>query len=734
MATVYGSYVATDDWRARLDYTVSSTDTSVTFKLTGYIDTWYGWSSAGKANCTLTCGSSTASGSVTGFSTNSTKQVVSKSFTVSKTSSSQSVALKAKVTVSGISIYSGMSSTASTTYTVPAITYSTPNAPSSCSATRNSDSKATVTWTNGSTSTTRPRTRTYVERSTDGGSYTQLGYVGSSTTSYTDSSISANHRYAYRVRAYGNGGYSSYATSGYIYTTPAAPSSVTLQRDGDGTVVKVSADVSSSPYATSWDIQYSLNGGEWSDSKSVDGFPANLDPGGGSVVVRVRSVRSSLTSGWTESAAITTICAPNAPSVTVGTGASVQVAGVPLPVTWVPNHPDGTEQAQAQVEYTIGSGSATTATVSGTTTTYSLPSSAYLNPTTVVVRVRTRGSYEDWGEWSSYVTVSLYDEPTASFTEPAADDTVIMALPLEVAWDASDDTGISSQTLSLISDEGATLWSATLSGSARSYSVTDEQYGFENLTGYLLRLTVRAGSTLTATAERTFSTDWLEPVAPAVEVDAAEGLALDITVAQGEPDPDDEHAEERPDAVSFSVVRVTSDGSWTVATGLTEGQTVRDPLPPLNIDFTYVVTAAAATGVTSRTEVTAYIDSGGEEAFNFGSGASVSLLLGYNASGSQRTSHGGSTYAFATGGDSLPLYYPTGELEGTVSRSYATADLDLYRRVRELAREWPECWFRDYDGFRHMGACEFSTSIVQGSRVAREIDVSITECEFEEAW
>lgn len=734
MATVYGSWVATDDWRARLDYTVSSTDTSVTFKLTGYINTIYGYTSSGKANCTLTCGSSTASGSVTGFSTNSTKQVVSKSFTVSKTSSSQSVALKAKVTVSGVSVYSGSSSTASTTYTVPAITYSTPNAPSSCSATRNSDSKATVTWTNGSTSTTRPRTRTYVERSTDGGSYTQLGYVGSSTTSYTDSSISANHRYAYRVRAYGNGGYSSYATSGYIYTTPAAPSSVTLQRSGDGTAVQVSAEVSNATYATSWDVQYSLNGGEWEDAGSVTSFPKTINPGGGSVVVRVRSVRSTLASGWTESAAITTICAPNAPSVTVGTGASVQVAGVPLAVTWVPNHTDGTAQTQAQVEYTVGSGSATTATVSGATTTYSLPSSAYLDPTTVTVRVRTHGSYDDWGEWSSYVTVSLYDEPTAAFTEPATDDTVIMALPLEVAWDASDDTGISSQTLSLVSDEGDTLWSATLSGSARSYSVTDEQYGFENLTGYLLRLTVRAGSTLTATAERTFSTDWLEPVAPAVEVDAAEGLALDVTVAQGEPDEDDEHASERPEAVSFTVSRVTSDGSWTVATGLTEGQTVRDPLPPLNVDFTYVVTAAAATGVTSRTEVTAYIDSGGEEAFNFGSGASVSLLLGYNASGSQRTSHGGSTYAFATGGDSLPLYYPTGELEGTVSRSYATADLELYRRVRELAREWPECWFRDYDGFRHMGACEFSTSIVQGSRVAREIDVSITECEFEEAW
>lgn len=713
----------------------AETDTTYTLRVRAYwCSVAWGYS---VTNCsgTATNGSSTASATFTASSgTGQTveKLVATKSATYTKSSSSQSITCKAKCVLSGG--YHDGTSTATVTHTIPAITYSTPNAPSSCSATRSSDSKATVTWTNGSTSTTRPRTRTYVERSTDGGSYTQLGYVGSSTTSYTDSSISANHRYAYRVRAYGNGGYSSYATSGYIYTTPAAPSSVTLQRSGDGTAVQVSAEVSNATYATSWDVQYSLNGGEWEDVGSVTSFPKTINPGGGSVVVRVRSVRSSLTSAWTESAAITTICAPNAPSVTVGTGASVQVAGVPLSVTWVPNHPDGTEQTQAQVEYTIGSGSATTATVTGATTSYSLPSSAYLNPTTVMVRVRTHGSYEDWGEWSSYVTVSLYDEPTASFTEPAADDTVIMALPLEVAWDASDATGISSQTLSLISDEGATLWSATLSGSARSYSITDEQYGFENLNGYLLRLTVRAGSTLTATAERAFSTDWLEPVAPAVEVDAAEGLALDVTVAQGEPDEDDEHASERPDAVSFTVTRVTSDGSWTVATGLTEGQTVRDPLPPLNIDFTYVVTAAAATGVTSRTEVTAYIDSGGEEAFNFGSGASVTLLLGYNASGSQRTSHGGSTYAFATGGDSLPLYYPTGELEGTVSRSYATADLDLYRRVRELAREWPECWFRDYDGFRHMGACEFSTSIVQGSRVAREIDVSITECEFEEAW
>ena len=189
-----------------------------------------------------------------------------------------------------------------------------------------------------------------------------------------------------------------------------------------------------------------------------------------------------------------------------------------------------------------------------------------------------------------------------------------------------------------------------------------------------------------------------------------------------------------PETESFTVQRALPDGSrHTIATGLTEGQQALDRLPPLNVDYTYLVTAYAETGVSSTQELPAHVDSGGMEAFNFGQGASIALLMGYNASGSESADHGGTLYDFATGDGSLPLFYPTGALAGSASRSYAVTSREHANRVRALSREYPETWFRDFDGNRMLCRASFSISLVQGSRDVRTIDVAMDECEFEEA-
>ena len=718
-------------WYAIVNATLSSeTSTSATYKCTlGYYTRYAISVNANGALSGMTSGSWSGSVSATSQS-GTTVTVLTKSVTISKTSSSQSKTLSGYIQITGG--FGNGTSSASVTVTIPAITYSAPNAPSSCSASRNSDSKATVTWTNGSTSTTQPRSRTYVYRMTDDGSYSQLGYVGSSTATYTDSSISSNHRYCYRVRAYGSGGYSSYATSGYIYTTPAAPSSVSISRTEGGTSVKVEADVSNATYATSWTVQYSLNGGSWTGDTSVTSFPVTINPGeGGEVQVRVCSVRSSLTSGYTTSETITTICAPNAPAVTLGTGASAQVAGDEVAVTWVPNHIDGTSQTKAQVEYIVDSGSAVTVDISDSTTTFSLPESVWGSPCSIQVRVRTYGEYEDWGEWSSYVSATLYDLPTASITSPNSDDYSLEELPLEIAWDASDTTGISSQVLSIRDEGGSTVWSTELSGGERSYSLTNSDYQIQNFNQYTINLTVYAGSSLSTTTERIFAVDWLEPVVPRAEYGTMhDTFSTEITVYNGE----NEEGEDLPDAVSFSVYRVYDGETWTIGTDLADGDAVQDPLPPLNVDFEYLVVGTSESGTTSTLTIGMTVDSEGMEALNFGQGATEVLLLGLNASGSVGVDHSGTLYSFATGSDSLPVYYPTGELDGSVSRSYSTVDMDTFRQALSLGRAYSECWLRDFDGGRHFGQVSISGSLEKGYKSARGVDVDISECVFEEAW
>lgn len=1191
MATGYGNFVSGSGygWRVQVVVNVASESaTQITFNVYGQFYNEHRILSF--ANGSVSGGGQSRSwdGSTRNLNSGNpgTTDFASYSVTLNKGSSDRTETFSARFQVTGG--YGNGTSNASVGVTVPAITYSAPNAPSNCSASRNSDTQATVTWSNGSTATTQPRTAVLVERQTDSGSWVHVASLSASATNYTDNDISSDHRYAYRVRSQGNGGTSGYSTSGYIYTTPAAPSSVTAAKESTSSVTLSAEGLPA--WAEGYEIERTADGGgSWDSAGTAGTFPwTDASAPAGTIRYRVRSYRGDLYSAYVESNSITTITPPLAP--TVQALPSVVATGSALTVQWTPNHPDGSAQEQAQIEYTVGSGPAQTATVQGSATSYRLPASATSSAGTVSVRVRTHGLDDEWGAWSAAQTVRVAVPPSASITVPPIDGARVGSLPLTVEWDASDATGISSQSIALLDSAGRTLYSASLGASERELVLDESTYLLDNATSYMLRLTVRGGSSLTTTVARSFSTSFAEPARPdaglsvdpsdlsaavtvyagspssetgeVIEVPATPGtlvpgftvfgntrqnlwqnpsgkkagitvtsnedgsftlsgtasdqsvvqktsyvlapgksyrLSIDskitddtpsgnsytevdvvfynssdtwltsarigygsvlsatfsvpadaaysrfrITVKPGDsvsgtyrvmlnegseaepwcppglngveelsivtagknlvekivygypstvtdkftidnnsvsvifsavagteyvfsasetPDrkiygyvdtanvasgtkylgyneavlsdgkikltpnesgivylyvssskndaiastaqvelgstatayepptvtttpvdldghtlnslPDgtrdelridgtgaatlvqrvgvataptdsgswrwQQHltrayfslpanstngsvwdqsdlircdklpvAESNSDATytliiaqaayaknpaitsaataatvaggatflyplatpkeidlpgiampsfpaadtqvfcasnvpcdvrvdypateSFTVQRALPDGSrYTVATGLTEGQQALDRLPPLNVDYTYLVTAYAETGVSSTQELPAHVDSGGMEAFNFGRGASIALLMGYNASGSESSDHGGTLYDFATGDGSLPLFYPTGALTGSASRSYAVTSREHANRVRALSREYPEAWFRDFDGNRMLCKASFSISLVQGSRDVRTIDVTMDECEFEEA-
>lgn len=461
-------------------------------------------------------------------SSGKTVTVLTKTVTASKRASSRPLKFSGYIQNTGG--FGNGKSSATLSVTVPAIDYSTPNAPSGCAASRASDSQAKVTWSNGSTSTTRPRSSTKVERQTDSGSWTQIASVGASTANYTDNGISANHRYRYRVRAYGSGGYSSYSTSGYIYTTPAAPSSVDLVKTSD-TQVQVSIQ-GAAPWAESYKLQRSVDSGAWADVASVTSWPYVDTPGGGMVKYRVAAVKGSLQSAWTESAEIATITPPLAPSVALSPADAVLPVGTAVTVTWTPDHPDGSAQSSAQVEYTVA-GSASTATVTGESTTYALPATALDAPATVSVRVRTKGLDPDWGAWSSPAQLTLAYPPSVSIAAPGIDGATVSELPLVARWTVDDSTGVAEQQLRLYED-GALVHTAQLSTDARSYEFGDATYRLDNKTDYSIELSVRGGSTLSATETRDFSTDFAQPEAPEGLLSVDHGnLSVSIEVQAG---------------------------------------------------------------------------------------------------------------------------------------------------------------------------------------------------------
>ncbi len=101
------------------------------------------------------------------------------------------------------------------TYTPPPA----PDAPTGASAVNVSGTENTVTWTDVAST----ETGYFVERSVNGGAYTQIATTSANATSYSDTGASADNTYRYAVRAFNGGGNSAYSTTDYVVTATVAP-------------------------------------------------------------------------------------------------------------------------------------------------------------------------------------------------------------------------------------------------------------------------------------------------------------------------------------------------------------------------------------------------------------------------------------------------------------------------------------------------------------------------------
>lgn len=632
----------------------------------------------------------------------------------------------------GVAYAAGATYTANAAVTLYAVwerSYTVPNAVTNLAFVRNSDSQLSATWTNNS-AVPREYTAIYVEVQTDGGQWVQVAKLGATATNYTWNGATANHQYRVRVRPYNPAGYGAYATSGYVYTTPAAPSSVAVAVPSAGTVeVTVTAGA---PWATSHVVQVTADGGEtWSAKGTVAGAGgtyADTNPPTGTCQYRARAVIGTLHSDWAYSEEIVTLCPPLAPTITQRPAAAI-ATGSAVTLGWLPNHPDRTEQTQAQVEVTAG-GSTTTIAITGDTTSVDLSSYAE-TAQSVSVRVRTYGLYAEWGAWSDVVAFTAYVPPSAAITAPSTDEAVERQLPVTIAWSAVDATGISSQVLRLFDGDGRQLRSWQLDGSVRSFDLDRASYFLTNGASYSITLVVSAGSTLQATATRAFSIDYLGPAEPTADVVWDEdALSCAVTVAEGIED----GAGTLPHPTSFYVVRVLPDGTeWLVADGLSSSQQAIDPLPPLGVEFAYRVVAVAESGVETAAEFAAIYDTNAW-AFGFGQGVAETVLLLADPSASESWEHGGETYHFADGsGDGLPLWYGTDVLEVSHSWSFAIPPkwADVADHAASLFRRFSTCWVRDPFGNRWRVFAKASMTVKPGPRWS--VSVNADELRWTEA-
>ena len=194
MASATGNTV--QHWRAKVNAYISATaDTQVTIVCEAY------WCSIGWGYDVAARGEAIANGSSSGMqvfnassSTGQTREikVATKTITVTRGDVDRNITCTANVQVTGG--YHNGTSAANVNLTIPAIAYQTPSAPSNVSASRNSDTQASVSWNNNPSGILKKYAGVFVERQVDNGSFAQVAALDGAASNYVDNGIEAHHR------------------------------------------------------------------------------------------------------------------------------------------------------------------------------------------------------------------------------------------------------------------------------------------------------------------------------------------------------------------------------------------------------------------------------------------------------------------------------------------------------------------------------------------------------------
>lgn len=573
--------------------------------------------------------------------------------------------------------------------TVPALP--TPSAPTGCRHTRDGDNQNTVSWANTGSN---PRSTNRVERSVDGGGYSQVASVSGSATSYVDAATQPDHSYSYRVRAaYTANGYTMY--SGYAsastptWNSPAAPTELAASRNEDNSVTVTFRNQSLA--ATGIEYQRSNDAADWSEAVAVEGagIEAFTDtPGGGTWHFRARNTRGGLASAWSApSNAVVTIIAPAAPTlVSPLNGSVVNKAVTPTRLAWSHNPIDGSTQTAAQIRLSTDGGATwgTPIQVAGAAGSYDHPTDWAVNAQ-VLWQVRTKGAHEDYGAWSSSASFTVRQVPQVSITSPENDDVVITSMPIVVTWSYSDQSGTQlSAVLRLLDANGRQLWHRSISGPEARCDIYAADILPDNKAGFTLQLSVASTSTLTAQTARGFTTDYLEPALPIGMADVDKSKASVSLLALAGEDP------EAPETVAMGIIRRHADGRQVVlADHVPSGTSCNDPYCPIEQDVTYVFVAYTETGSLSRLEVPVRIAGKMSCWINYGDSVCTVWL---DSSYGRETEH--DRELFETAGSEWPMafYGDTRQMSGSIS-GLATRSSEGLAAGHGLPAE-----VRDFDG------------------------------------
>ncbi len=285
-----------------------------------------------------------------------------------------------------------------------AVTGVTPTTPSSLAAVAVSSSRIDLTWTDRSNNETGFK----IERKEAGGSYSQIATVAANTTTYSNTGLSADKTYYYRVRAYNSAGNSAYSNEVSVTTSvPAAPSNLSATTLSNTEIYLYWDDNSNNE--TGFKIERKKAGGSYSQIDTVEANVTTYTDSGLSTnttyYYRVRAYNSIGNSTYcTEVSAATTFL--GSPSNLV----AETVSSSQINLFWTDNA--GNETGFRIERRTSGGSYTQIATVGANVTTYS--NTGLQNNTTYYYRVRAYNSTADsaYSNESSATTGAVPSAPS----------------------------------------------------------------------------------------------------------------------------------------------------------------------------------------------------------------------------------------------------------------------------------------------------------------------------------
>ena len=531
-------------------------------------------------------------------------------------------------------------------YTTTDWIYTNPPGVENVAHVRNSNYSATVSWDRDINLVDRLLITGYdIERSDSGAVWTKVGRKNADknaalTESYTDTTTTINNYYSYRVKPVNSRGVSpiAYDDTGTAatYNTPAAPTSIKAVYDSPGDLVLTL--VNPEKTALSLVIERSLDGGStWTQIDELDEstdpvttYTDDTSPTGTAIQYRARNVNTDLTgddrySAWTVTNIVKTPTAPAAPTLILpvnGTPVLLDTGTVRL--AWVHNPTDGSAQEAAQIQYCVNDTYIATITLAAVSY-YELT----LNPLyvsagdTVTWRVRTKGAYANYSDWSDYNDFKALTKPQIAFTAPSNGD-VIDNLPLQLSWTYGDDSGLlESLTLDILAPGGEVVYTEDIdtgAGTPGTYTHSLAGFLFDNDTSYGLRVTALSTSGLTATDEITVSIEYdsvrLQDsffIDPEINNDTG---TVDLLVSIDEspivvtPDPDAEEPVYINSPVDHaSLYRVVNGKRTLLRDNVQAGDQFTDMYAPLNLTYQYELIEVATTGEIAIVDMDVTLDS-----------------------------------------------------------------------------------------------------------------------------